>query len=259
MILRRLTQSLKEQNWTAIWIEFILLVAGVLLAMQVNNWNQQRITDQQAAIYTKHLREDLRIEAWQLTSLNRYYDEVLANANRPLEDLEGSASLSNEAFLVAAFRATQYWDLVQNRGTYDELVSTGNIGLISDSRLRRMAIETYGTKLYENVRTEGINSQYRTTFRMLVPVKVQTVIGKLCGDRTTRINDYESLKVVLDYPCSTGLSQRDIDSAASTLRADRTLAPLLRLRIANIHSAVGTTVISDDVMNDLRAFSAGKP
>ena len=32
MILRRLTQSLKEQNWTAIWIEFILLVTGVFLA-----------------------------------------------------------------------------------------------------------------------------------------------------------------------------------------------------------------------------------
>ena len=42
MILRRLTQSLKDQNWTAIWIEFILLVTGVFLGIQVSNWNQAR-------------------------------------------------------------------------------------------------------------------------------------------------------------------------------------------------------------------------
>ena len=42
MILRRLTQSLKEQNWTAIVIEFVLLVAGVFLGLQVSNWNEAR-------------------------------------------------------------------------------------------------------------------------------------------------------------------------------------------------------------------------
>ena len=33
MILRRLSQSLKQQNWTAIWIEFVLLVAGVFASI----------------------------------------------------------------------------------------------------------------------------------------------------------------------------------------------------------------------------------
>ncbi len=42
MILRRLSQSLKQQNWTAIWIEFVLLVVGVFLGIQVANWNEGR-------------------------------------------------------------------------------------------------------------------------------------------------------------------------------------------------------------------------
>jgi hypothetical protein len=33
MILRRLTQSLKQQNWTAIWIEFVLLVLADMQAL----------------------------------------------------------------------------------------------------------------------------------------------------------------------------------------------------------------------------------
>ena len=43
MILRRFTHALKEQNWTAIGIEFVLLVLGVFLGIQVANWNETRM------------------------------------------------------------------------------------------------------------------------------------------------------------------------------------------------------------------------
>ena len=42
MILRRLAEHLREQNWTAITIEFVLLVVGVFLGIQVANWNDER-------------------------------------------------------------------------------------------------------------------------------------------------------------------------------------------------------------------------
>ncbi len=258
MILRRLVANLREQHWTGVFIELVIVVLGVFIGMQVTNWNQQRLSDQQSAIYTQHLRDDLRQEAVQLDGLKFYYDEVLANARRALDDLEGRAPLSNEALVIAAYRASQYADYVQQRGTYDELVSTGNIGLITDLTLRRMAIEVYGTKLYDTVRTEGINSQYRTAFRMMVPIKVQDAVGAKCGDLPS-FNNYSSSKGVLDYPCTTGLPQQDIDAAAAALRGDSTLAALLRLRIANAQSAVGTTVITEDVMKNLKSLSGDKP
>ncbi len=42
MILRRFAESLQQQNWAAIAIEFVLLVAGVFLGIQVANWNEAR-------------------------------------------------------------------------------------------------------------------------------------------------------------------------------------------------------------------------
>lgn len=42
MILRRLVENLNQQNWTAIAIEFVLLVLGVFLGIQVSNWNAER-------------------------------------------------------------------------------------------------------------------------------------------------------------------------------------------------------------------------
>ena len=38
MILRRLAENLHAQNWTAIAIEFVLLVAGVFLGIQAQDW-----------------------------------------------------------------------------------------------------------------------------------------------------------------------------------------------------------------------------
>jgi hypothetical protein len=255
MILRRLAQSLKEQNWTAIVIEFVLLVVGVFLGIQVSNWNQQRVTDNQARVFTERLRQDLSVEVWRYKALELYYNDVVANANLTLDALEGRAELGNEALLIAAYRATQYSEFVQYRSTYDELTSTGNIGLIRDLKLRRLATETYGTKLYDNVKNEGLNSKYRAAFRMLVPMAAQVALRSNCGDRDSRVNDYASIELPLNYPCKTGLPAQEIDEAAALLRGDPQLPPLLRLRISDIYSATSTQLMSPDVLANLRAMS----
>ena len=43
MLLRRFTKHFSEQNWTAIGVELIIVVIGVFMGLQVQNWNQARI------------------------------------------------------------------------------------------------------------------------------------------------------------------------------------------------------------------------
>ena len=62
MILRRLSQSLKEQSWTGIVIEFILLVAGVFLGIQVANWNQAQADARSGRDYVTRLARDLDVD-----------------------------------------------------------------------------------------------------------------------------------------------------------------------------------------------------
>ena len=40
MILRRVASALKRQDWVVVLIEFVLVIAGVLIALQINNWNE---------------------------------------------------------------------------------------------------------------------------------------------------------------------------------------------------------------------------
>ncbi|MEO5629778.1 MAG: hypothetical protein ABIQ62_08440 [Thermomonas sp.] len=261
MILRRLSQSLKEQNWTAIWIEFVLLVAGVFLGIQVANWNEERASGLQSELFTQRLRDDLRIETWSRAALNAYYASVRLNARNTLAALEGKADLSNEALLIAAYRASQYGELIRHRDTYDELTSTGNIGLIKDRLLRKMATEIYNSNSADNLKNEGITSRYRTAFRMSIPIEVQDAIAETCGDRKLIVGDYASLREIQTYECDTDLPQRDIDLAVSVLRSDPTYIPLLRLRIADIRSQLASIGmnLSPEVTAGLEALSKETP
>lgn len=42
MLLRRMTQHVKDQNWFAVALDFLIVVLGVLVATQVSNWNATR-------------------------------------------------------------------------------------------------------------------------------------------------------------------------------------------------------------------------
>ena len=39
MLLRRITEYVKGQNWTAVAIDFFIVVVGVFIGIQVSNWN----------------------------------------------------------------------------------------------------------------------------------------------------------------------------------------------------------------------------
>ncbi len=42
MLLRRITQHIKDQNWFAVFIDFFIVIAGVFIGIQVANWNEAR-------------------------------------------------------------------------------------------------------------------------------------------------------------------------------------------------------------------------
>jgi hypothetical protein len=43
MILRRITEHVRTQNWTAIGIDFMIVVVGVFIGLQVNLLNEARV------------------------------------------------------------------------------------------------------------------------------------------------------------------------------------------------------------------------
>jgi hypothetical protein len=256
MILRSLTAHVKAQNWFAVAIDFVIVVLGVFVGIEVSNWNAARSTDQRSRVVTAQLVEDLRDEAWGFQYLLEYSDDVLKSADQALSALEGRAARGDEALLIDAYRATQYREPRRRRSTYDELISTGEIGLIRDKTLRDLAIKVYTTPIFDNIRQEGVGSRYREAFRMAVPIEVQRALAASCGDRTVVIGDYKSIIDQLDYPCTTGLPPETQREGAAALEAGAGIARLLRLRIADIETRRGDMLapVNQDIREGLRAY-----
>ena len=260
MILRRVINHFRKQEWTAIVIDFVIVVLGVFIGIQVANWNAARASDQRSRAVTAQMIDDLRLEAWGFQYLLEYSDDVLKSAGQTLDMLEGRVAGDDEALLIAAYRATQYREPRRRRSTYDELISTGEIGLIRERALRDLAIKVYTTPMFDNIRREGVGSRYREAFRMDVPITVQRALGKACGDRTVIPGDYASIIGQLDYPCATGLAPEALREAAASLLSDPLIARLLRLRIADIESRRGDMLapVNADIRDGLRALAEEK-
>ena len=236
MILRRITEHLKHQHWTAIWIDLVIVILGVFIGTQVSNWNTERETRQKSAVFTERLKADLKVEAWSYEFLIDYNKDVLANARRALDALSEDRSLSDEQFVISAYRATQYEFTDRRRATYDELVSTGTISLIVDQKLRETAIMMYATPLIDQTMNSGKQSEYREIFRKTVSAPVQQALLNECGDRMVRPLDYAGIVHGLDYPCKLGLPADRIRAVAETLRSREGLVPALQLRFADIET-----------------------
>ena len=59
MLLRRITKHVKEQNWFAVGLDFIIVVAGILIAFQITNWNEDRAAQAKLDRVEEVLQDDL--------------------------------------------------------------------------------------------------------------------------------------------------------------------------------------------------------
>lgn len=260
-MLRHVITHLRRQDWTAVAVELVVVVLGVFIGVQASNWNQDRETDQKAAVFTARLKADLREEAWGYEMQIGYFTQTLANAKRAADALTGKTPLSDEALLIAAYRATQFNGNTRRRATYDELTSTGEMGLIRDQTLRDLAMRLYTDPVIDQITRDGQQSEYRKAFRRALAYDVQLALSDKCGDRIVAPGDYKGIAQALDYPCSTGLQPATIEAADAQLKKDPRIAMLLQAQIADLGTDIGnlTVYYANTIREPLRRLAQEKP
>lgn len=173
MFINRLASALRRQDWPTVIIEFLLVVLGVLLALQLDNLNEERKDRAVFQHYLEQLQADLESDIqraeWRIET-TRDQDEA---ATYLLSVIEGTIGEDiNHNKLVRAVLAAGYAsvDLV-NSQTYDELVSTGNLRLFPDSELKRAVVTYYmGQEMGNQFNTliRSVQMDYRRLTRNLL-------------------------------------------------------------------------------------------
>ncbi len=121
--------------------EIILVVIGILLALQINSWNQA-YKDRKAERYIlKSFMTDLDNDIKQLSRNIEATEMQLANLDTIVQILEQEGPVSKFFSLQRSIHDIRTFD--PSQGTYDESLSSGKLQLISNNRLREHTFNYY--------------------------------------------------------------------------------------------------------------------
>lgn len=200
--MRRLAQRLREHDWFAAAIELAIVVIGILLALQIGNWNQSRADARRAHAYLVRilvdLETDLRVNRARerfMARVNRYGTQALAHA-----DTGALAGGSAWKTVLAYYQAGQFYAYSREDNTFAEMRDAGDLGLLRDPRLRSQLAFYYGSSANRmaDLMINNLIPAYRQDIRSVTPMAVQDYIWSRCfrivpgGARDQRMIDCPS-------------------------------------------------------------------
>ena len=235
MILRRITQHVRDQNWTAIALDFVIVVTGVFLGIQLGNWNEARAVRTETDRTLELLIPANKILEANAADFQSYYATTKAYGETALRAWEDQDAVSDTDFLVSAYQASQIMAGTSELEVFAELIGADNVRNIADGDLQRR-VQTFIITPSNISRMDDIDTPYRQNVRRVIPFDIQEKIRTECGDRR---DDDDILRAVrLPAECSIDLPVERARIAAETLRARTDLRDDLQWHMASIQSVL---------------------
>jgi hypothetical protein len=173
MILRSVMRHVRDQNWFAVGLDFLIVVVGVFIGIQVANWNESRHEAERARGYLERIHSDLATDRVELERRREFWTQVAAYGHGAIAYAESGALVEGSAWrtLLAFYQASQLFPFVPSDTTYQEMRSAGELDLLRDQAMREALAGYYvvGAGYAANFlfRTEP---DYRRLVRGLTPV-----------------------------------------------------------------------------------------
>jgi hypothetical protein len=193
VLLRRVIEHVKAQNWTAIVLDFVIVVVGVFIGIQVSNWNEGLAFQKRERMLLRELSSEV---AQNMADAQWKGDGFLIGADaarRVLSTIDrGGAPCTDDCWslVVDLMHASQWQQIMSSWSTYDELRREG---LPSDRGLIEM-VEKYKTYNHQVMQALSTQPRYRTLVRSLIAIHAQDAYWDHCYSLD------EAIEVYI-YPC----------------------------------------------------------
>ncbi|MFO7764099.1 MAG: hypothetical protein R6V61_10235 [Wenzhouxiangellaceae bacterium] len=177
MLLRSVMQHVRDQNWTAVAIDFVIVVVGVFIGIQVANFNSARFEAKRADSYLQRLHRDVSDDIVMLQQRKALWARQIELGREALAATELRPREQARAWeIVRAFHhASNSVPLQLRDATYVDMVSSGQLGLIENTELRDFLT------LYHNaswaVDLSSLIPEYRMAVRRIIPPEVHNYLS----------------------------------------------------------------------------------
>jgi hypothetical protein len=140
--------------------ELAIVTVGVLIALAVDQWNSDRLAGIEEAVYVSRLMSDINEDIRRLENQFSAVDQKQESLARVAGQLRsGLISDHLEFFQDVVIGANYGWNQTPAvRATYDDLLGSGNFGLVNDHRIRILI-----SKYYDNFEDSGRRIEERET------------------------------------------------------------------------------------------------
>lgn len=236
-LFRAIRQNLLSEGKTVKYIkyafgEIILVVIGILIALSINNWNQNRLDRNLESQYYKRVLEDVKEEKLILEATINYSSQVIGHAKEAVAVFENSPDANPDPVqnLIDIYQASQLQDSYSASSTYKELIASGQINLIQNEALKTALVRFYEVEWTES----GIfklENTYRMNLRGKMPDEIQTIIRSNCND--IYVKSRSNYLTALPDACEITLDPIVARSVVKELRQDESLKKDLRYLIGN--------------------------
>ena len=145
---RKIRQNLLSENKFSQYLlyaigEIVLVVIGILIALQINAWNQELSDNKEAQTLIKKLQADIQSDTVQLK-------RHIAFTKRQLQNIDSIAKILAEpkpddllSFIDLQENLYQYRIFNPSQSTYDEAIASGKISLFKKDSVRKKILTYY--------------------------------------------------------------------------------------------------------------------
>ncbi len=138
MLLRRIAQHLRDQNWFAVALDLLVVVLGIFLAFQVERWYEGQRLKAQEGVHLAALLKDFREAKSDLDWMIERFDNAKKAAQTLINlDRSNASEIDGAEFYRLIAESQRNANLEPRRQTYDSLVATGAIESLSDESLKQ--------------------------------------------------------------------------------------------------------------------------
>ncbi|SEQ07110.1 hypothetical protein SAMN05421824_1080 [Hyunsoonleella jejuensis] len=116
--------------------EIVLVVIGILIALQINNWNENRKTKNIEHIYLENIKADLKLNLTSLKIFIADREKSIKSSDSILEFFNKTKVFDVVAFNRQGLNVMIWYPFEQHNNTYQELLNSGNLSIISNKAIK---------------------------------------------------------------------------------------------------------------------------